>query len=291
MIGNAVLEREVSTLSEIFSSLSEPAFESESRLWFRGVERASYALKPSLLRVELEANGPWQDHGALERWLMNQFASKGSPYFRQTIWGSAEGDDDWNQYFAMQHYGLPTRLLDWTGNVLMAAYFAIVDIKSGRCKFCGDAAATCNQCEEGQAEPAAIWVLDPVRWNRKFPLSSLDPAPQFVPSHRESFVSNNLAPKKASDNWKPIAILPALSNPRIEAQQGTFTIHGLQQASMETLLEEGEGSFAPGLARLLIKEEAKSSIREELARQGVTANAIYPSLESICGDIKSEVLA
>ncbi len=55
----------------------------------------------------------------------------------------------WEWYFLMQHYGAPTRLLDWTGNPLVALYFAIVD-----------------QEVHGKNRDAAVWVFDPWEWNK-----------------------------------------------------------------------------------------------------------------------------
>src|SRR5438552_9721553 len=38
----------------------------------------------------------------------------------------------WEWYFLMQHYGLPTRLLDWSECALVGLYFAAGDRKSTR---------------------------------------------------------------------------------------------------------------------------------------------------------------
>ncbi|MCD6530855.1 FRG domain-containing protein, partial [bacterium] len=54
--------------------------------------------------------------------------------------------------FLMQHYGLPTRLLDWTESILVAVYFAIKYAKK----------------YDGDYEKAVIWALKPHRLNEKF---------------------------------------------------------------------------------------------------------------------------
>src|SRR5260370_40182692 len=58
-------------------------------------------------------------------------------------------DDKWEWYFLMQHYGVPTRLLDWTDNPLIALYFAV------------------NDQPESASDDSAVGVFDPCRLNRQ----------------------------------------------------------------------------------------------------------------------------
>jgi FRG domain len=55
----------------------------------------------------------------IERQLLTVFKRLGRQYP-----DSSFASNDWEWLAIAQHYGLPTRLLDWTSNALVAAYFA-----------------------------------------------------------------------------------------------------------------------------------------------------------------------
>src|SRR4029077_12325607 len=76
--------------------------------WFRGQARSYWKLRPRLFR-EYE-NQLTHNVGEIEDEIREEFA------FRAPILSDMKpaGEDDWEWYFLMQHYGAPTRLLDWT---------------------------------------------------------------------------------------------------------------------------------------------------------------------------------
>jgi type I restriction enzyme M protein len=83
---------------------------------FRGVARMSYRLDPSLERavkcVPISAK-------ELESKMMHLFKTHAIPYIDHPI------NNEWEWITLAQHHGLPTRLLDWTVNPLVALYFAV----------------------------------------------------------------------------------------------------------------------------------------------------------------------
>ncbi len=105
-------------------------------LWFRGHARADYELTPSILRESHRQSGRYVDEVSMVRHFkaMNPEAAPAS--------GS---DFDW--LVTMQHYLAPTRLLDWTENLLVALYFAVRDESLD---------GTCD---------AALWLLNARRLN------------------------------------------------------------------------------------------------------------------------------
>ncbi len=85
-----------------------------SRFAYRGLSDQSYTLKTTLIRL----GGPYAD---LERHLLRNFKK----YAHRSV---VEQDALWHWLSVAQHYGLPTRLLDWTYSPLIALHFATANI-------------------------------------------------------------------------------------------------------------------------------------------------------------------
>jgi hypothetical protein len=87
--------------------------------FFRGHTKAEYELVPGLYRlnrVRDESFASWED---LEKFLLLAFQREAAQY----IEGQSLSFEDW--ICLAQHHRLPTRLLDWTTNSLIALFFAV----------------------------------------------------------------------------------------------------------------------------------------------------------------------
>lgn len=110
------------------------ALSSGGVLWYRGHAKLSWDVLPSV----------WRGYSpAEERNLTNRFRSRAAIRY-----SPAPGYDAYAGWLSlMQHYGLPTRLLDWTRSPLIAMYFALED---------------CLPLDlEGGDGDAVIWALYP----------------------------------------------------------------------------------------------------------------------------------
>ena len=92
---------------------------------YRGVRKKKYALIPKIGRVRFPTGTSRERE---EELMLEWFKERAVPYFDFNL------RDEWESIAVAQHHGLPTRLLDWTRNPLVATFFAVEE------KYVGDSA-------------------------------------------------------------------------------------------------------------------------------------------------------
>jgi hypothetical protein len=226
--------------------------------WFRGHGDVDWPLVPGWYRAAQSSSGLGADYYG-EGTLLEQFRLHAPMYIER------QPSSDWEWLFLMQHYGLPTRLLDWTESSLIALYFAIRD-------------------NPGQRD-AAVWVLSPWWLNREtFGEYALFPADDPRASEHAP-----LRPGGRLTGRLPLAITPIRASSRIAAQRGVFTIHGRERGALDRLARR-RGPHRPCLLRLVVPKNDVRSIRRELAVAGISESIVFPELAGLCRELKGNFL-
>jgi hypothetical protein len=118
-------------ISEV-AELAE-AFDREKWI-FRGVSDHRHQLLPKIgrpgARKAASGGGALPYDSAMEHALLSRFEREARPFY-QSHRTKAHISYDWNLQAFAQHHGLATRLLDWSGSPLIAAFFAVEPAGAG----------------------------------------------------------------------------------------------------------------------------------------------------------------
>jgi len=223
----------------------------ERALWFRGQQDASWGLSPKLHRPEYRK--------ADENEIRHEFQSRGL----QLIQGRMP-TTQYEWYFLMQHYEVPTRLLDWTDNPLIALFFSIYERKP----------------TESRSD-AVVWVVDP--WwlnaiNRELKkkeiegplLSDWEEAGSYLPDLERAFAGKRTRMKF------PAAIDPPHVDRRLSVQGSHFMIFGTKRDLAET--KELTADKKARLAKIIIPAGGVKTIESELENLGINVATVFPDL-------------
>lgn len=271
-------------------------------IWYRGHSNFEYKLIPSLYRMK--NNTDLFYNTSLRETMESLFK-----FFKIKSFNAPEIFDGGNDTIAsvmasMQHYSVPTNILDWTPAVLNAIYFAVEKYINSSDDITDDT----KDCE--------IWLLNPVRMNEQLFNPKMDAPKTIYPipsilgdetKHKEYFPLSDY-PKINDHIGKPMAIYVPYSNQRIKAQFGTFTIFSLDVEKQpnekgknfsnydlfkiheeENKCAKSEQEFKPFLMRVRIASSAIRDIVRHLKIMGIHKHVIYPELENISKDITNHV--
>lgn len=312
----------VTNLSELLEAISREILsisdDEETEIWFRGHEDIRYLLIPSLYRMKDKQKffyaSPETRRDTLES-LLDLFKVKA---YNAPELVDKTLNDDVRVIAAMQHYAVPTNLLDWSTSVFAAIYFALM--------------SEINDRKSKGNSDAVIYILNPTRMNvvrnRIYKSNILNikkykqiqyPIPAI--SANKSLFEGYLPTSKENpdDSIFPIAGYVPYDNSRIKAQLGTFTIFGLDnikdcygediqedtdnkqvdfsKCSLWDMQEKYEDmcktikdlTFQRFLARVVIDGDSKLDIAKSLQHLGMTKSGYFPELENLSQELTSQV--
>lgn len=106
----------------------------KSGYWvFRGQRESSWELKTSIERMISDQNLSFKDAVEIEISILKRFQRESNNYNISGL--DYQNIPDWLSL--MQHYGAPTRLLDWTHSPWVALFFAIIESPKSNSKIWG----------------------------------------------------------------------------------------------------------------------------------------------------------
>lgn len=249
--------------------------------FFRGHSDATYELTPSLLRKW--DNGAWQFMPSEDRLCKELLIAHHDEF---------QGDQYcFDRLVRMQHYGLPTRLLDISGNPLVALFFAcscrpdqsgidgeviVFQVSAEVVKYYDSDTVSClsNLSNLTYAQKNDIDLgLDIVAFNKT------DVARKLLHhiKSEKGFFEGRIIP---DDLGSIICVKAKRTNTRIKSQSGAFLLFGHEVA----LPDAGQGGIE--ISRVTIRN--KAHILEQLDRININATTVYPSIDQTAVHLRDQ---
>ena len=221
---------------------------------YRGLPNAEYNLITSLRKNCKEK------HADLEVSILRNFtkyAAIENPELSKSIW---------SQMIIGQHYGLPTRLLDWTYSPLIGLHYAT----SG------------EDMEDMDKHDSVLWKINIVETNRLLPEKyrkelEVNRAFLFTVDMLDKLVEDTAGYDEDMAGKSMVLIEPPSSNQRIINQYSFFSIVPKQMEDIEGFLENENIT----VVKYIIKKELRWRVRDMLDQMNINERIVYPGLDGL----------
>jgi hypothetical protein len=233
----------VTELARILELTAEYATALGGEVWWRGQANAEWDLLPGVYRDG--RNSHYEMGVTLRFWRAAPTRYPKCP--------PREELSTWLQL--MQHYRLPTRLLDWTQSPLIALFFAVDELPD---------------CD------ATLWALSPYRLNKT---NSGDATVFSTADPRIRALVNPAFNVAAPASHHTLATFGEEIDLRMTLQLSAFTIHGTAAP-----LNHDE-SHRQYLKRLVIPASSKAGFSLALELLGIRRSNLFPDLETLSREL------
>ena len=223
--------------------------------WYRGCSKVGYDLLPKIARRSVGVR-KFEDVRPDENRMFREFRERSSPFV------SNHTDDEWDNMFVMQHYGVPTRLLDWSESPFVALYFALHPRKGG------------------YIEDPVVWMVKPEAWNMSVMPIPDDEEKILDKTHRR-LGDYGFGREFERYRDEPLMMRGSYNSPRIIAQRGCFTIFGKKFQRLQDYVNENDDIASETLQSIVIDKAKAADIFTSLLRKGITETFVYPDMEGL----------
>lgn len=220
---------------------------------FRGQANIGHGLLPGIGRKENPEDEKPKFTRKSERNMLHRFRRASYQYCHRVL-------NEWEALFLAQHHGLPTRLLDWTGNRLVALY---------------------NACENEPETDGAIWAMAR-RDKEDHDLNVFSPSAKFYNDYKYA--------GECEIAFKGVKMIyPFEISPRMTAQNGRFTIQDDPWTALEhyePLKYKRKHFDIDQIRKWKVPASQKRHILVRLDQYGINRQTLYPDIDGLAIGIR-----
>jgi len=243
-----MIEYQATTIAEVINLVLKISSNTKEPIWFRGQPNSEWTLQPPMFRLGKEIK---------ENQYISDYLSKTRAH------NDYRGYSEFDILMQMTLDGIPTRLLDWSENLMTSLFFAIFG----------------NRNADG-----ALFILFPIKLNKantemdgsesdKIPFIDIEDKrfKKYLPTY---FIKNQVA------TLPPLAGLPLYPKKWIKDSGVGLVFFHNSKTLIETIDTDNEIVF-----KINIKRKAKAIMLENLRKMGL----LPPSKDYILSDLRREL--
>lgn len=244
----------------------------EPHFIFRGhSNHEKYSLLPGAFRWKKITEGHFVgEFSQMEHNILNDFISEACRFIKDVPVGDVAA---WLEI--AQHYGVPTRLLDFTENPLVALYFA---------------------CAGSPQKNASVWIINEPAYNKKF----FSESALVQTSKSQNVITQIISQEIVYQDYRqhignlqyiqwPWIYKPHHHAERMDLQSSVFMIWGANRQPLTTFLtnedymveDQPTNSERGILCHVDVLTEHKSRLLKQLDSLGINEKFVYPGIDGV----------